>query len=48
MQTLIVPVYKGVSVSGNVLERDEEGRMQYHSSSDNTFFWSLEIAYTIT
>lgn len=48
MESLFVPTYKGVSVSGNVLERDELGQMQYTSSSNNTFFWTVEVSYTIT
>ena len=43
----IIPVYRGLTVAGNVLERDEFGQVYHTCVADSTLPEEVEVVYDI-
>ena len=45
--TAVVPVYRALTVAGNVLERDEDGSMHHELVTDTTLPEVVEVVYAL-
>lgn len=45
--TPIIPVYRGLTVAGNVLDRDECGEVYHACVVDTTLPQKVEVAYLV-
>ncbi|HOP42334.1 MAG: hypothetical protein R2810_07025 [Flavobacteriales bacterium] len=43
----IVPVYRALSIAGNVLDRDELGRVYHTTVSDTTLEVDVEVVFEV-
>ena len=43
----IIPVYRGLTVAGNVLDRDENGQMYHTCVVDTTLEEQVNVAYEL-
>ncbi|MBX2978472.1 MAG: hypothetical protein KF905_04180 [Flavobacteriales bacterium] len=43
----IIPVYRGLTVAGKVLERDPQGRMYHTCVADTTLPEKVEVVYEL-
>jgi hypothetical protein len=45
--TPIIPSYRGLTIAGNVLEKDEQGEVHHALVTDTTLSEEVEVVYVI-